>query len=392
MTTDGGYVTQHVEYVPFGEVFIEEHNASWSTPYKFNGKELDEEMGLYYYGARYYDPRVSQWLVVDPLAEKYPGWSVYNYCLQNPIIFIDIDGKGPTPGWNRFWGGLRAVGGVAQVAAGAAGGIASSWTGVGAVAGGVAVVHGADDLQAGIRQLWTGEKTESFTYKGIKASAKLAGASENTADNIATWSDIGLSFVGSGAGSIKLLYGLRTAKNFVETAREGNLVFYSTEVLGETVEFGGEISKSKGVMTIKNLDIDGKLTNKLGVKGVKELIYKFGKEQKVKEVIIEGAKRTTGAKPGKITKISVKISVEMKIIVFEGWIKGMQKIPFIKLLNEKVGLSLKESKMIKDAIVDDKTMMIEVDDSIADDIIKKSTELGIICRIMDPNKADPRYP
>ena len=70
----------------------------------------------------------------------------------------------------------------------------------------------------------------------------------------------------------------------------------------------------------------------------------------------------------------------------------MQKIPFIKLLNEKVGLSLKESKMIKDAIVDDKTMMIEVDDSIADDIIKKSTELGIICRIMDPNKADPRYP
>jgi len=74
VTDMSGNVTQHVEYVPFGEVFIEERdNETWSTPYKFNGKELDEETGLYYYGARYYDPRVSLWLGVDPLAEKYPG-------------------------------------------------------------------------------------------------------------------------------------------------------------------------------------------------------------------------------------------------------------------------------------------------------------------------------
>lgn len=78
MTTDGGYVTQHVEYVPFGEMFIEERdNETWSTPYKFNGKELDEETGLYYYGARYYDPRVSQWLGVDPLADERPCESAY---------------------------------------------------------------------------------------------------------------------------------------------------------------------------------------------------------------------------------------------------------------------------------------------------------------------------
>jgi hypothetical protein len=42
--------------VPFGEVFIEERNKKWNTPYLFNAKELDEETGLYYYGARYYDP------------------------------------------------------------------------------------------------------------------------------------------------------------------------------------------------------------------------------------------------------------------------------------------------------------------------------------------------
>ncbi len=65
----------------------------YNSPYKFNGKELDEETGFYYYGARYYDPRISIWQSVDPLAEKYPNVSPYNYCLNNPINAIDPDGK-----------------------------------------------------------------------------------------------------------------------------------------------------------------------------------------------------------------------------------------------------------------------------------------------------------
>jgi RHS repeat-associated protein len=48
--------------------------------------------GLYYYGARYYDPRTSVWQSVDPLADKYPFVSPYNFCLNNPILFIDPDG------------------------------------------------------------------------------------------------------------------------------------------------------------------------------------------------------------------------------------------------------------------------------------------------------------
>ena len=58
----------------------------------FNGKELDSETGLYYYGARYYDPRVSLWLNVDPLAEKYPNISPYTYVANNPINLIDPTG------------------------------------------------------------------------------------------------------------------------------------------------------------------------------------------------------------------------------------------------------------------------------------------------------------
>ena len=58
------------------------------TPYLFNAKEFDEETGLYYYGARYYDPRVSLWISTDILEEKNYGNSSYAYT-YNPITFID---------------------------------------------------------------------------------------------------------------------------------------------------------------------------------------------------------------------------------------------------------------------------------------------------------------
>ena len=93
ITDNNGALVQHIQYVPFGEVFVEETKSSWSTPYKFNAKELDDETGLYYYGARYYDPRASVWLSVDPLAEKYPNISSYVYCINNPINLIDPDGR-----------------------------------------------------------------------------------------------------------------------------------------------------------------------------------------------------------------------------------------------------------------------------------------------------------
>ena len=74
-------------------MFVEEHKNSNNSPYKFNAKELDEETGNYYYGARYYDPKWSVWLSVDPLAEKYPGWSPYVYTHHNnPLRYTDPTG------------------------------------------------------------------------------------------------------------------------------------------------------------------------------------------------------------------------------------------------------------------------------------------------------------
>lgn len=85
--------------LPFGETMIEQHSYSgdYTNRYKFNGKELDEETGFYYYGARYYNPKFSIWLSVDPMKTKYSIWNPYNYCLQNPVNLIDPDGLEPTP-------------------------------------------------------------------------------------------------------------------------------------------------------------------------------------------------------------------------------------------------------------------------------------------------------
>ena len=94
VTDNDGNVVQSVAYIPYGEVFIEERNGTWNTPYLFNGKELDEETGLYYYGARYLNPTSAVWMSVDPLFEKYVGMSPYQYCYNNPIILIDPDGRG----------------------------------------------------------------------------------------------------------------------------------------------------------------------------------------------------------------------------------------------------------------------------------------------------------
>ena len=111
ITNLDGEVSQHIEYVPFGEVFIEERNNTWNTPYLFNAKEFDEETGMYYYGARYYEPRLSLWMSCDPKQEYYPNLSVYCFTANNPILIEDVEGKsirltGSIEGINTYLGFL----------------------------------------------------------------------------------------------------------------------------------------------------------------------------------------------------------------------------------------------------------------------------------------------
>ena len=75
------------------KLLVDEHSCSEDLPYKFNGKQFDDETGLYYYGARYMNPMASIWYGVDAFAEKYVESSGYVFCIDNPIKLIDSDGN-----------------------------------------------------------------------------------------------------------------------------------------------------------------------------------------------------------------------------------------------------------------------------------------------------------
>ena len=88
-----GAVEQVNHYYPFGGLFGEGVQTE-NQPYRYNGKELDRELGLdmYDYGARHYDAAIGRWLTVDLLAEKYYSISPYAYVANNPVRFIDPEG------------------------------------------------------------------------------------------------------------------------------------------------------------------------------------------------------------------------------------------------------------------------------------------------------------
>ena len=98
----------YFHYSAFGESLIEKSTnyGQFSSPYRFNGKELDPETGNYYYGARYYNPVWGIWLGVDPKASKYPTLSPFVFVANNPVMLIDPNGMEIDWGGN-FFGALR---------------------------------------------------------------------------------------------------------------------------------------------------------------------------------------------------------------------------------------------------------------------------------------------
>jgi len=123
VTNHKGQIHERLEYTPYGELWIDWKNKDidqgYATPYRFTGKELDQETGFYYYGARYLDPKTSRWLSSDPAMGEYvpsapvseearkrngslPGMGgvfnyvnlhVYHYAGNNPVKYVDPDGK-----------------------------------------------------------------------------------------------------------------------------------------------------------------------------------------------------------------------------------------------------------------------------------------------------------
>ncbi|REC49723.1 DUF6443 domain-containing protein [Chryseobacterium pennipullorum] len=107
----GMEIIEENNYYPFG-LKHEADNPNVGNPsyqYKYNGKELQIESGMYDYGARMYMSDLGRWGVVDPLAEKYRKHSPYNYAVNNPIMFIDPDGRGVESTHTDKFGNVVAV-------------------------------------------------------------------------------------------------------------------------------------------------------------------------------------------------------------------------------------------------------------------------------------------
>ena len=138
------------------------------------------------------DPGTGRFLSQDPIALSSGDSNFYRYVGNDSPNLTDPKGQS---GWNRFFGGLRLVGGLIQAVGGTAFAVITSETGVGAVAGGVVAVKGLDDAWAGAQQLWTGQTTQTYTYQGVQA---LTGSS-----TAATIVDVGIDLAGApitGAG------------------------------------------------------------------------------------------------------------------------------------------------------------------------------------------------
>jgi len=96
---------ESLAYFPFGETWIDRGPQTQRLPYRYTAQELDQDTQLYYYGARYYDPRTSVWESPDPILGQYltgkPNGGVYRsenlnlyaYASQDPMIYIDPDGN-----------------------------------------------------------------------------------------------------------------------------------------------------------------------------------------------------------------------------------------------------------------------------------------------------------
>jgi RHS repeat-associated protein len=119
VTDHEGKLYEHIEYTPYGELWVEHTQAGNLLPFRFTAKEYDRETGLYYYGARYLDPKTSRWISTDPAMGEYipgapvndeakqrnqnlPGMGgvfnyvnlhVYHYAGNNPIKLVDPDGR-----------------------------------------------------------------------------------------------------------------------------------------------------------------------------------------------------------------------------------------------------------------------------------------------------------
>ena len=309
ITDREGRITQHTEYIAFGEVLFEEHSTSRTMPYLFNGKELDTETGLYYYGARYYDPRVSLWLNVDPMMLRDEAMddedssnggvfnpmnnAVYAFSYQNPVKYVDPDGECPnciTAAGGALVGGF--IGGVVE-----AGmqlykdGKITSWKAIGGSVAQGAITGGVAGFTGGASLAVTAGVAGGANVVGGVANRAIQGK-ETTATDVVVDATVGavLGAAGKHIGGNRNLYvvssktGKSVTKSFFSNTR------YTNKVLGQ-MKKGDAHSFPESV---KSFESNGTISTIIGGDGVSRQMLKIPGKYKGKQGNFEFIKEPNG--------------------------------------------------------------------------------------------------
>ena len=312
ITDREGRITQHTEYIAFGEVLFEEHSTSKTMPYMFNGKELDTETRLYYYGARYYDPRVSLWLNVDPMMLRDEAMddedssnggvfnpmnnAVYTFSYQNPVKYVDPDGECPNC--------ITAAGG-ALVGAIIGGGIEAgmqlykdgkiiSWKAIGGSAAQGAITGAAAGFTGGASLAVTAGVAGGANVVGGVANRAIQGK-ETTATDVVVDATVGAAF---GAGEKYL-------GNFTDSKKLFNSMTATSK--NGMSSIGRALQKHSGRVgsVFEGVKYSGKTATKDGLNIVKDIL-------KSKKQLIDIEKNGTKTIYDKITGRGINISREGK--------------------------------------------------------------------------------
>ena len=146
-------VVGNYTYDAWGKVLSVTGEIAEINPIRYRGYYYDTETGLYYLNSRYYDPEIGRFVNADGELSgnggSILGYNLFAFCFNNPINMEDSMGQWPK--W--LSGALNIVSGVAQMVAGAALGVFTSWTGIGAVAAGFLIINGAAMASKGVGQI-----------------------------------------------------------------------------------------------------------------------------------------------------------------------------------------------------------------------------------------------
>ncbi|HOW36576.1 MAG TPA: SpvB/TcaC N-terminal domain-containing protein [Candidatus Omnitrophota bacterium] len=211
VTNAAGEQVVHYEYEPYGVVTVAQ--GSDVSEFKFTGKPLDDETGLYYYGARYYNPALGRFISPDTIVQL-PGdpqsLNRYSYCGNNPVNRIDVDGHKWS--WGNFFKaiGIAIAGAALTIFSGGALAplIGTYWTGVvtgglvGATVGGSFAAATGGNIGMGILTGFAGGALFAGVMPGlsmlsdnIARGMTLGGATGPLSAGASMAADFGASFM-----------------------------------------------------------------------------------------------------------------------------------------------------------------------------------------------------